>query len=439
MSCKPRTLHSINAMRVLAEFWVIRFHCLLDRQPKEPSMGPIGDDIMSFFFVLSGFVVMYAHEKTDFSRMAAKREFVVSRLKRIYPVFVLNMLFALPFQIFVMFPQMDYCWAKGLCSALQLFMLDGWAGCGGYFTLLGIAWYLSCVIWLWLAFPFIKDSIVQSASTCLWWKMLFIYIAWCLMFTLLLDYDAQTLAGVPILRLGEFLLGCGAALALHGETVWWLAGNRFWLPFTALLVLYVLENTHHGFSSVCLHERLQHMDCSLWRVGQAQFTGIIPPCVTIAEKIPNKYSFVFAATLYGLGRAELAQDSSIWFLHVLQADIFKALGSFSFTLYLSHTNMAAVVKWSVVALFGWSVEEMHDDIMLFWIYVLSFLLHRALVALVDPLCARREQSQPYTNQFALMVEESQTSMEEQEQSQTSMEEQDESQMSSEQHALMVKT
>jgi hypothetical protein len=28
-------------------------------------------------------------------------------------------------------------------------------------------------------------------------------------------FDFQTLAGVPILRCWEFLIGCGAALALH--------------------------------------------------------------------------------------------------------------------------------------------------------------------------------------------------------------------------------
>ncbi len=69
MSSKPRPLHTINAMRVLAEYWVVRHHCLVKRRPAKLDMGPIGDDIMSFFFVMSGFVVMYRHEKTDFSSL----------------------------------------------------------------------------------------------------------------------------------------------------------------------------------------------------------------------------------------------------------------------------------------------------------------------------------------------------------------------------------
>ncbi len=79
MSSKPRPLHTINAMLVLAEYWVVRYHCLVKRGPEKPNMGPIGDDIMGFsnFFVMSGFVVMYRHEKTDFSSWESKREFLV--------------------------------------------------------------------------------------------------------------------------------------------------------------------------------------------------------------------------------------------------------------------------------------------------------------------------------------------------------------------------
>jgi peptidoglycan/LPS O-acetylase OafA/YrhL len=397
MSGKPRTLHTINAMRVLAEFWVVRHHCLVHRGPDRPSMGPIGDDIMSFFFVMSGFVVMYRHEKTDFSSWESKRDFLVSRVKLVYPVFLLNILFKVPSLIVRLLydDKYRYCWVHFLCPVLQLGMLDGWAGCGWLFPLDGTAWYMSCIMWLWYAFPFVKDFITDRVfgQNCLWRKMLAINLVWALMFMLLWAYDLQTLAGVPFLRLGEFLLGCGAAIALK-HTSPCLAGNWFWGPFILVLVLYVLEKTHHGITSLCLRELLQHEECTLWHAGQTQFSGIEPPCITFAEKIPNKYALVFAATLHGLGSSELADDRSIWFLSILQADIFKVLGSFSLMLYLSHISMSCVVKWIASNVFGWRVVELHDDILLFWIYVLSYLLHQAFTRLLTAYARRREQPLP---------------------------------------------
>ena len=394
MSSKPSPLHTINAMRVLAEYWVVRHHCLVKRRSEKLDMGPIGDDIMSFFFVMSGFVVMYRHEKTDFSRWESKREFLVSKVSLIYPVFLLNLLFKLPSTIIDLVT--TKCWIYYFCPIAQIGMLDGWVGCGASFSMHGTAWYLSCIMWLWLVFPFIKDIVVDRVfgQQWVWCKMLAINITWALLFLSLWAYDLQTLAGVPVLRLGEFLLGCGAALALHHESLKCLAGNRFWAPFVCVLTLYILEKTDHGLSWVCLREHLQHEECTLWHAGQTQFSGIKPPCITLAEKIPNKYALVFAATLYGLGRAELAEDDTVWFLSILQADIFKVLGSFSLMLYLSHTSMSCVVKWLAPNVFGWRVVELHDDILLFWIYVLSYLLHQAFTRLLTAYARRQDQSLP---------------------------------------------
>ena len=181
MSSKPRPLHTINAMLVLAEYWVVRYHCLVKRGPEKPNMGPIGDDIMGFsnFFVMSGFVVMYRHEKTDFSSWESKREFLVSRVRLVYPVFLLNIMFEIPSRILAN----HSCWVYYFCPALQLIMLDGWAGCGWLFQLHGTAWFLSCIIWLWLAFPFVRDCIVERLFGQQWlWCKMAINMVWAMMF-----------------------------------------------------------------------------------------------------------------------------------------------------------------------------------------------------------------------------------------------------------------
>ncbi len=365
-------------------------------------MGPIGDDIMGFFFVLSGFVVMYGHFKTDFSKQGSKCEFVRRRLVRMYTVFFLNFMFSLPFN----YKSLTTCWTKPVCWVLQLFLLDGWAGCGWYFVGLGVSWYFSCVIWMWIAFPFIKDTLVSHvfAGRYLWMKMVVIYHMWGLAFMLLWDYDIQTLSGVPVLRLGDFLLGCGAAVALQqAETPWFLTGNRFWFPFLAIILLYMMQETHHGQSWLCLKEYVQHRDCSLWKAGQTQFGDIEPPCITILEKIPNKYSLIYAGVLFGLGRAETTGDETIWFTHVLKTDVFKTVGAFSVVLYLSHVNMSEAVKWTADLLFGWNTWMLHDDMILFWTYLACYGLHRVVIWAAS-MCERRLTADPSDEIEMLVVQ-----------------------------------
>ncbi len=84
-------LHALNGIRVLAEFAVVRLHSLHDHRIERISTGdeelqshmrgPYGMDIMCFFFVLSGFVMMYTHQDADFSHWKSKLWFK-SRLIR---------------------------------------------------------------------------------------------------------------------------------------------------------------------------------------------------------------------------------------------------------------------------------------------------------------------------------------------------------------------
>ncbi len=86
-------------------------------------------------------------------------------------------------------------------------------------------------------------------------------------------------------------------------------------------------------------------------------------------------------------------------MSVLQADIFKELGSFSLTVYLLHTSIAP-------NLFGWPVVELHDDIMLFWIYLLSYLLHQILTRLLTAYARRQDQSLPCKEAHLMVVADS---------------------------------
>ena len=394
---RPPQLHAVNAIRVIAEYFVVRHHILpihlQEGEFDEQVHGPIGVDIMSFFFVLSGFVLMYSFEHEDFSTWQAKKMFVWGRVSKIYPIFLLNWLFALPKRIIDPDPKEQGCWTYLVCPPLQLIMMDSWFGCGYYFTLNGLSWFLSCLFWLWLLFPFIKDPLITHVFCYrhVWLKLWFIHMFWVSAFVWLWGYDIYTLAPFPFLRLGEFLIGCGAALA---PDAWIVTAGRYWIPFTIVITLYNLERVDHGMQWLCLHEDAAHTDCSLWQAGQRQFDNLRTPCITILEKIVNKYALVWACLIHGIARDELhflnacnepnaMPHSKHWTFRILHADIFKILNKVSPTLYLSHFSMFYAIIFLGEHLLGWMKNKWRDDTLLFAVYLACYGLQYALQWLMD--------------------------------------------------------
>lgn len=369
---KPRKLHGVDAIRVVAEFFVVRFH-VLPGDKRDTHHGPIGEDIMCFFFVLSGFVMMYTFERADFSTWQAVRKFWWDRFSRVYPVFLFHWLCWIPYLIKVWNPETDEgkCWLHKLCPLLQLVMLDGWAGCGIAFTANGVSWYLSCLMWMWLVFPLIKDRLVHGFARPggIWTKLLWINLAWTCAVCLFWPFDMYTITGLPFLRIGEFLIGCGVATALRQEEPWWLANGRYWLPFAVVILFCCFQRLDHGMGFLCLHENAQHQGCTLWLPGQA-WVDNSPPCIMVFEKILNKYALVSAAVIYGVARAEIMGDKEGF----LQAEVFKFFSSFSLSLYLGHGNMYMAVigvgRW-----LGWDKDDWRDDTVLILVYSLCYGLH----------------------------------------------------------------
>jgi peptidoglycan/LPS O-acetylase OafA/YrhL len=384
-------LRALNAIRVFAEYLVVRAHVVDTKYVSnesgsfdEGAHGVIGMDIMSFFFVLSGFVMMYTFEQADFSSWSAIRKFWWGRWWRVYPMFLFNWLCWLPHvirQLGGMSGSID-CWVNDVCPILQLFMLDSWAGCGYLFVANGLSWYLSCLAWLWLLFPLIKDRLVRwFSSGHLWEKVAGINLAYACVFLLLWEYDIYTLCAVPALRLGEFVMGCGAALALRtNDNPALLADGAYWIWFAMVICTYCLERVDHGISFICLHEEAQHKECTLWHAGQ-KWVKNRPPCITTMEKILNKYALVWAGLIYGVARAEIEGSG----LPFLQADIFKLLSTFSLALYLGHQNMFMAIKWLGLALVGWEPGQWRDDTMLLFVYVLCYGLHHLMIRLFTSL------------------------------------------------------
>ncbi len=92
-------LHALTGLRFVAAFQVLAYHGLA-LGPQAPGWmralvgsGYVG---VSLFFVLSGFVLTYTYHDTLRDGRATRREFLAARVARIYPVYLLSLLAALP-------------------------------------------------------------------------------------------------------------------------------------------------------------------------------------------------------------------------------------------------------------------------------------------------------------------------------------------------------
>ncbi len=100
MSSDRRHLASLTALRFLVALQVVVFHCgqpLLEGAPNWIRNIAAGGYVgVSFFFVLSGFILAYTHFDVGGRPRVSHREFWVARFARIYPVYVLGLLLDLP-------------------------------------------------------------------------------------------------------------------------------------------------------------------------------------------------------------------------------------------------------------------------------------------------------------------------------------------------------
>jgi peptidoglycan/LPS O-acetylase OafA/YrhL len=125
-------IKSLTGFRFLAAFFVFLFHVHTRWPLFEPgaianivSLGAVG---MTMFFMLSGFILAYNYGHRDFS----VRDFLWSRFARIYPIYAVAALLALPWlSVQLMNVEAEFGAISTLAQVITLliaglFMLQAW-------------------------------------------------------------------------------------------------------------------------------------------------------------------------------------------------------------------------------------------------------------------------------------------------------------------------
>jgi peptidoglycan/LPS O-acetylase OafA/YrhL len=229
-AARPR-LPALTSLRFFAAFHVVIFHF----QAMQIFIGPawfqklssIGYVGVSFFFVLSGFILVYTYA----GQPMILKSFWRARFARIYPAYAFSLLVTAPFFFYAVLAMNIpfFVWAKShlkLASALVLSLLQAWVPQAAL-TWNAVAWSLSVEAFFYLLFPFLVLLLVRRTQPQL---LLLAAASWLTSLALSCSYvlfnpdhlsvvNSDVLGAFwlnalkfnPLARLPEFLLGiaCG--------------------------------------------------------------------------------------------------------------------------------------------------------------------------------------------------------------------------------------
>ena len=300
----PRArLDSLTGLRFFAAFVVLGVHFALIFFWRSPSLrtapkvfvqGAVG---VSFFFILSGFVLTWSHQEHD-----TARSFIRRRLARIGPLHVGTWLLAL---IICLFLSQVTGVGQG---AVALFLLAPWSPYWSTHLVLNVpAWSLGCELFFYLMFPFVFAGLRRVGAG---------------------PRRAIALACVAGAVLVAVAVNAGA-----GET-----HNTYWL-------LYFFPPTRMLEFVLGMALALEVAEGRLPRVGLIPATFIAGVAYIAAGQAPTPYQPVavtvvpFALLIVAAAQADAAGRTSIYRLRPL-----VTLGVWSFAIYLVHWPVIDVMS-----------------------------------------------------------------------------------------------
>jgi len=341
-------LPSLTGMRWAAAFLVFCLHIVVASMLDPASAGSkvasllfgAGEIGVSFFFVLSGFVLMWSARPGD-----SPLRFWRRRLARIYPVHIVTALLAVVLgatlgqlvrpDVFYGVPDFDV-------FLTNLFLIHSWIP-GEQQSLNTVSWTLACEAFFYLTFP-IWGALARRLSARGAWMFALVSLGLVVLPAYVQgELPVHWLQAFPAARIGEFTLGVALARLVALEA--W-RGPRLEIAVAVMLVSYFLV--------------------PVW---------------------PGQYAFS-VATIVGFGVlipaaavADLRNEQSFW-----RSRTMVRLGELSFAFYMIHLLVIRVVRRAAPGL-----VRLHSTPELFvvaGIFVVSLGLAWALYEYVETPCRR---------------------------------------------------
>lgn len=357
-------IYSLNALRVIAEWVVVRLH-LHAVLGKNSSVwyDIFAHDMLSFFFVLSGFVAARG-ERDESMDWAASWRYWFRRWTKTYPFYVLSVTVNLV-GVFLHEPK-TACGLFWPCVVGQYLAVSPWMFCDSV-QILSVSWYLATLYWLWLAFPFIHThGGALRRSPWVWGAGFYAlsFVPWTVgvIYPWLAGGGVPTnnLSQMPLFRVCEFLVGYCAAFIKTGPT-----GPAAGLAVALYVAQFVMDVVVTSNYTECALVEGTPV-CTLWGERGAPKHS----CVPAWDQFWSRSAAVWALVIVFFARAEEAWTHVPFLGHA----IWKDLSAFSLSMYLFHFSIGAILLSLARAV---RLGDMWDiDTLCIACYALSYVLHR---------------------------------------------------------------
>lgn len=235
-------LNSLTSFRFIAALMVFFWHVGLFSQYQLGYMG------VSFFFVLSGFILSYNYH-SKFSTLSKEdiKKFYIARFAKIYPVHLLTLVLSIPLGIRIFLLSEDSSLISIMTSFISnLFLIHSYSPSYEFGTAFnGVSWSLSNEAFFYLMFPFLMWFLLKIGTTNK--KIALSSICtWVVLFLLILLSSLQREVGIddwllhvfPLIRVFEFIIGMTLGLLFVKNKEWFTIRKKF--SFTTLEILSIL-------------------------------------------------------------------------------------------------------------------------------------------------------------------------------------------------------
>lgn len=354
----------LTSLRFFPAAMIVVFHSVNAFQVWDNRKGPylFGQGV-SFFFVLSGFVLAYVYPSLRGAHPI--RDFYIARIARIWPAHFATFLLLLwltPAPGWVW--KGEHPWQIGLCNLL---LVHGWIPSASYyFSFNSVSWSTSTQVFFYLAFPFLISQFQRNW----WWKLICTITLVTAMlgladFLKMPPYDPANLSGItshglvyidPLVRILEFVGGMVAAsLFLRGRKLSMVTSLPVWL--------------WTGFELFALTATLL-----LGTYGPGLFLSLFPGHVPDALALYVGFAGTFPA--FALLIAVLSFERGI-LSGLLSSKWLVLLGEISFAIYLVHQIL---IRWYLLHSSNFIFVPKPLLYIAYWLAVLSiaFAISRAI-------------------------------------------------------------
>lgn len=318
-----KKLDALTSLRFFAAVAIVLEHSLAAFSTTSWIKTPIPyDQGVSFFFVLSGFILSYTHPRMETMRDAYA--FYVARFARIWPLHIATILLSLallPKSVWFIGSSIQH-WVA--ISIANVFLVQAWIPAPGYFFSLNAAsWSISAEFFFYLMFPVLRN---RWATT--WhWKALLVTLIVCAILTV------STSRGVP---------GADFANPMQLSST----GIGYTSPFTRIVEFVTGMLAASAFAR-CLKFRSKNV--VLWTVLEIAALAAMPCMMIFSRQLPSRIAghdlgdsawsvfaghcgsflaFALVVMVMAIGRGLLSRALSLKPLVLL--------GEASFALYLVH-------------------------------------------------------------------------------------------------------